>query len=154
MKKKNGFTLIELLAVIVILGIILVIATTNVLKNIKDSKTKAKYIAAKEIVNIAEAYIAATNQCRNSKGIISCIDDEGNLEDSAYVTVLDLKNNDYLEDDVTNPATGENKWEKDEMENHRIIIFNDTPAQSGYDLQKILARSGYQFDNYAYVIYK
>ena len=37
-RNKNGFTLIELLAVIVILGIIMVIATTNVLKNINDSK--------------------------------------------------------------------------------------------------------------------
>ena len=39
-RNENGFTLIELLAVIVILGIIMVIATTNVLKNINDSKEK------------------------------------------------------------------------------------------------------------------
>ena len=57
-RNENGFTLIELLAVIVILGIIMVIATTNVLKNINDSKEKAKYMAAKEIVENAEAYFA------------------------------------------------------------------------------------------------
>ena len=35
-KNKNGFTLIELLAVIVILGVIMVIATTNVIKSINN----------------------------------------------------------------------------------------------------------------------
>ena len=56
--KNKGFTLIELLAVIVLLSIIMVIVTTNVIKNVSDSKEKAKYIAAKEIVEISEAYFA------------------------------------------------------------------------------------------------
>jgi len=86
-KNKNGFTLIELLAVIVILGIIMVIATTNVLKNINDSKEKAKYMAAKEIVENAEAYFAINSN-------------------ATYVTIKDLK--DYLESDATNPKTGDN----------------------------------------------
>lgn len=86
-KDKNGFTLIELLAVIVILGIIMVIATTNVLKNIRDSREKTKYMAAKEIVGNAEAYFAINS-------------------DVTYVTIDDLK--DYLESDATNPKTGDN----------------------------------------------
>lgn len=86
-RNKNGFTLIELLAVIVILGIIMVIATTNVLKNINDSKEKAKYMAAKEIVENAEAYFAINSN-------------------ATYVTINDLE--DYLESDATNPKTGDN----------------------------------------------
>ena len=58
MKNKKGFTLIELLAVIVVLAIILVIAGTSVINSINDSKEKAKYMAAKEIVSMAEAYFA------------------------------------------------------------------------------------------------
>lgn len=86
-RNKNGFTLIELLAVIVILGIIMVIATTNVLKNINDSKEKAKYMAAKEIVENAEAYFAINSNATD-------------------VTINTLK--DYLESDATNPKTGDN----------------------------------------------
>ena len=41
---QKGFTLIELLAVIVLLSIIMVIVTTNVIKSVKDSKEKMKYI--------------------------------------------------------------------------------------------------------------
>ena len=41
-RNKNGFTLIELLAVIVILGVIMVIATTNVIKSINNSREKSK----------------------------------------------------------------------------------------------------------------
>ena len=44
LKQKKGFTIVELLAVIVVLGVILVIATTNVMQSINDSKKKAKYI--------------------------------------------------------------------------------------------------------------
>lgn len=88
MKRNNkGFTLIELLAVIVILGIILTIATTNVIKNINDSKAKSKYIAAKEIVQMSEAYFA-TNGSKTS------------------VKISELSA--YLESDATNPATGAN----------------------------------------------
>lgn len=86
-KDKNGFTLIELLAVIVILGIIMVIATTNVLKSIRDSREKTKYMAAKEIVGISEAYFAINSNATS-------------------VTTYDLK--DYLESDATNPKTGDN----------------------------------------------
>lgn len=82
MKKNNkGFTLIELLAVIVILSIILVIATTNVIKSINSSKEKAKYTAAKEIVQISEAYFATHGG------------------DSASISDLTA----YLEEDATNP---------------------------------------------------
>ena len=87
--KNKGFTLVELLAVIVILGIIMVIASSSVSKTLEESKKRAKFIAAQEITEIASAYMEAeTNK--------TCVD------------VNELIRNGYLEEDVTNPETGEN----------------------------------------------
>ena len=38
--KKNGFTLVELLAVIVVIGLIVTLAVTNVIPIFRKSKTK------------------------------------------------------------------------------------------------------------------
>lgn len=119
-KNNNGFTLIELLAVIVILGIILVIATTNVIKSINDSKKKAKYTAAKEIVQMSEAYFATHG--------------------GDCVSINDL--DEYLEDDATNPATGEN----DLKDSNHIILRGNFSDQSDYDVHD----DGYEFDGYKY----
>ena len=141
MKKNNkGFTLIELLAVIVVLSIILTIATTAVLKTIKDSKEKAKYIAAKEIVDIAEAYFATNSS-------------------ATEVTIGDL--GDYLESDATNPATGENDLltngtsqivcrsitQKD-VDNRNATNTRTYSKQSNYKVNN----NGYEFDGYWYGI--
>lgn len=96
MKNKKGFTLIELLAVIVILGIILTIAGTSVYNAIKTSKENAKFAAAKEIVEIADAYLAENPY-----------EDDG-LTKKTIVTVKELCDEGYLEEDATNPRTGEN----------------------------------------------
>ena len=112
-KDKNGFTLIELLAVIVILGVIMVIATTNVIKSINDSKEKSKEIAKKEIVSYAEAYFAT------NKSNISC------------VSVEDLYNLGYLTDDVTNPETGDNIKNKNELRNQKICKPSATDIPKG-----------------------
>lgn len=87
-RKNKGFTLVELLAVIVILGIVLTIATTSILRSKKDTIQKTKYIAAKEIVEIAEAYMIANNK------------------DSVYFSKL--CEDGYLESNVTDPLTGKN----------------------------------------------
>ena len=86
--KKKGFTLVELLAVIVVLGIILAIATSSVFNVIKTSSEKVKYAAAKEIVEVAESYM-----------------EENNVD---IVSVGDLCDGGYLEDNATNPRTGKN----------------------------------------------
>lgn len=87
-RSKKGFTLVELLAVIVILGILLTIATTAVIKNINKSKENARYVAAKELVEFAEAYMSVKN--------------------TNEVTVSSLYDEGYLEDNSTNPITGKN----------------------------------------------
>lgn len=140
MKNKKGFTLVELLAVIVILGIIMTIATTSVIKSINDSKEKAKYIAAKEIVEIAEAYFAANSSATS-------------------VTISDLRS-DYLESDATNPRTGENDWSSDN-DSDQIVCRDITQkdVDSGYaDAIRTYSKqsdyknnyNGYEFDGYWY----
>lgn len=126
-KNRNGFTLIELLAVIVILGIILTIATTSVIKNINDSKDKAKYIAAKDIVAIAEAYMVTetTEKC---------------------VSVNELIDEQYLDGDVTNPKTGENGNIDD---GQMVCKDNLSSAQEGYKVQN---DNRYKFDGYYYLL--
>lgn len=101
-RNKNGFTLIELLAVIVILGIIMTIATTNVIKSINNSREKSKEIAKKEIVSYAEAYFATNNS------------------NTGCVSVETLYELGYLTGDVTNPETGDNIKNKNELGNQSI----------------------------------
>lgn len=61
MKDKEGFTLVELLAVIVLLSIILVIATTQVGKAIKHNKAKSFNNSAVAIVESAKSYLKSNN---------------------------------------------------------------------------------------------
>lgn len=133
-RNKNGFTLIELLAVIVILGIIMVIATTNVLKNINDSKEKAKYMAAKEIVEISEAYFATK----------VTIDSDS----TECVSVSNIYNAGYFESDVTNPKTGENIKSVDDLTGQYVCFDKNSTKQTGY----ALSDGKYRFDSYYYQI--
>ena len=126
MKNKKGFTLVELLAVIVVLAIILVIAGTSVIGYINSSKEKTKFIAAKEIVSMAEAYFAVNT-------------------DKTYVSVETLVDEGYLEEDVTNPATGENRSASNKLSGHQVYK-GDFSEQSGYSPSS----KTYTFDGYQY----
>lgn len=124
--KNKGFTLIELLAVIVLLSIVMVIVTTNVIKSVKDSKEKAKYISAKEIVEMSEAYFAINS-------------------DKTEASIIDLK--DYLEEDATNPKTGEN----DLLTNGtNQKICRGSYSSSSQDKYSNNDEKGYFFDGYFY----
>lgn len=127
MERKNGFTLIELLAVIVVLSIILVIATSSVIKNINDSRAKAKYIAAKEIVQIAEAYFAVNG-------------------DKTSATISDLS--EYLEKDATNPETGKNDLLTQGQGLSQVVCKGNYSSenQNKYEVNY----NGYEFDGYWY----
>lgn len=57
MKNRNGFTLVELLAVIVLLGIIIVLVTPNVTKNLDDSKKGIESLEIKSLEDAAKLYI-------------------------------------------------------------------------------------------------
>ena len=127
MKKNKGFTLVELLAVIAVLGIIMVIVGVNVSKAVKDSRIKAKFIAAKEIVTMASAYITTENP------------------EGGCVEVKTLINEDYLEKDLTNPATGENGGDFTKQR----VCREDVKKQTDYELKE---NSYYLFDNYKYYV--
>ncbi len=139
MINKKGFTLVELLAVITVLGVIMVIATTSVMGAIEDSRKKAKFIAAKDIVTIAASVM-------ESKG-----------ED--YITVSSLVcgylNNDvtnpdtgcYLNNDVTNPETGENISSASDLDNH-VITKESIVEQTDFELHD----NCYNFNGYKYCI--
>jgi len=160
MKNKKGFTLIELLAVIVILGVIIAIAGYSVLKNINDSKNKTKYIAAKEIVEIAGAYI-------ESEIGLSQI---GDNETSACIKVTDMLRNGYLEGNVTNPKTGKNysnASEENSLE-RQLVCQSFTSEQEEYtffeediddhqfyiygETNSITPTKYYKFNGYIYVL--
>lgn len=128
MKNKKGFTLIELLAVIVILGVILTIATTSVIKSINDSKEKTKFTAAQEIVNMAEAYIATNG-----------------ADEDGCINVEDMIPN-YLDTDVTNPLTGENRTEDNKLTNQQVCADESSRLQEDYKSTGNM----YKFDGYVY----
>lgn len=135
MKNKKGFTLVELLAVIVVLSVILVIATTNVMQSINDSRKKAKYIAAKEIVEIGSAYMY-----------------ENNISDC--VKVIDLIENGYLEEAVTNPNTGENGGIGGKQRVCKNTENLSHTAENPYNLIESSEANYYCFDDYCYKMIK
>lgn len=128
--KNKGFTLIELLAVIVILGIIMVIATTSVSKSLEESRKRAKFIAAKEITEIAAAYIETETDGGNEVFIENLI---------GY----------YLENDVTNPLTGENGGD---FSGQKVFKNSDATHQDNYDVNDCEDGMCYMFDGYIYYL--
>lgn len=141
MKNNKGFTLVELLAVIVVLAIILVIAGYSILGHMNDSKAKAKFIAAKDIVTIAGAYL-----------------EEQNVE---QVTVNELINSEYLEQNVTNPKTGKSNNIVDENgdypnaidDNQYVKKGESFTEQAGYEPKHgTVYKTYYEFNGYIYVL--
>lgn len=131
MKNKKGFTLVELLAVIVILGIIMVIATKTVMNYINESKVRTRYIAAKEIVEIASAYMEV----------------EGSNE-NVCVLIKKMIDDEYLESDTTNPRTGENGFNDVEDENQRVCKDEEIHEQTDYNpINEV-----YEFEGYKYYL--
>lgn len=107
MKDKEGFTLIELLAVIVLLSIILVIATTQVGKAIKHNKAKSFNNSAVAIVESAKSYLKSNNKLDgNFKNTLNKYD-----EDTMELSIEDAKKDNkkvgymialtYKKDDIT-----------------------------------------------------
>ncbi len=126
--KNKGFTLVELLAVITILAVIFVIATVSISTVIKNSKEKAKFIAANDIVDIASAYFETESVSK---------------ENGTCVKIKDLINKGYLEKDATNPATGENG---DFSDSDMICINSGSTKQDDYKSHD----GQYSFDGFYY----
>lgn len=130
MNKNRGFTLIELLAVIVLLSVLAVGATSIIVKSMKNSKEKAKFIAAQDIVELASAYMEANST--NSVSIKKLIEKK------------------YLDPDLINPRTNDLKWETNEKENTFVKIVSST-KQTNYKIQTEDGKKIYKFDGYHYL---
>ena len=137
MKNKKGFTLVEILAVIVILGILMVIVSRAVMNNINESKKRVKFLAAKEITEIAAAYL-----------VTESLDEDGDGIQDERVSIGKLIEDEYLENDVTNPKTAENGGDFGGQE----IMKWDVTIQDDYEVKSCGLRECYNFDGYIYYL--
>ncbi|MGE5455598.1 MAG: immunoglobulin-like domain-containing protein [Ignavibacteriales bacterium] len=94
--KKNAFTLIELLGVISILGLIVLIALPTVEKNIKNSKQKLYETQINNIESGLKEW--ATDN-------LFYLPSEN--EEKITLTMFQLKQGDYVSEDILNPLTDE-----------------------------------------------
>ena len=92
MKLNNkGFTLIELLAVLVIMIAIMAIAFPSISASIERSKNKQNNSIKKVIETSAELYFS---------------DHKNTIQDNCFITVEELKNQNYLTDAESKDADG------------------------------------------------
>lgn len=113
---KKGFTLIELIGVIIILGIIALITIPIVDKSIQNGKEKALESQIDSIKLSASLFL------NDNKGIT--------LEDGDFLTItlLQLKQGDYVDFDIKNPVNGEF------FPNDMLITIRRTAGVITYDV--------------------
>ncbi|MCI9084312.1 MAG: type II secretion system protein [Bacilli bacterium] len=92
---KNGFTLAELLGVIVILGIIAVITTTTVGKSLRNSHYETCLTQEKNIIEGVKSWA------------IDHAKDLPNAGETISISLSELQDNGYVEDELKNPMTSE-----------------------------------------------
>lgn len=97
---KKGFTLVELIGVIVILGVLSLIAVPTVLSSIQNSKAKAYDVSIKNIKMALQSW-------KNSNYQLLPIEGE-----TIYLTIFQLKQEGYLDNNFSNPVT-EEEWSND-----------------------------------------
>ena len=93
MKNKNGFTMVELLAVLVVLAVITAITMPVITSTLKESRESSYDRQLDVIIDGAKSY--------GAKNI-------GNLPSigsSKTITLRDLKDEGFVEEDITNPET-------------------------------------------------
>lgn len=94
--KKNGFTLIELLAVVVLLGILGLIATTAVNETIKKNQTTAYNTQIDNIIKGAKDW--------SNKHVFELPDKEGEF---VIVTLGQIQNEGFAKAEIRNPKNGQ-----------------------------------------------
>ena len=121
MKKRNGFSLAELLAVIVLLGIISIILVPNITKLLKDSKEDL-YNKQIKVIELATKLWATDKE--NKIFLVN------NQEWPYIVTLGDLQDASYIDENIVNPNTDEN------FSDSTLIYINYENNQYTYEVDK------------------
>lgn len=93
MKKSKGFTMVELLAVLVVLAIVTAISVPVITRSLKSGKENSYEQQLNTILDGAKTYGAKNINILPTKG------------NSKTITLQDLKEDGYVEDDIKNPKT-------------------------------------------------
>lgn len=93
----KGFTLAELMGVIVILGILAVIITTTIDRNIVNSRIKTCKSQEENLIQAAQMYVT---DYANEPGVLP------NVGGESKIFISTLKDGKYIDADMENPMTG------------------------------------------------
>jgi len=94
--KNKGFTLVELLAVIALLGVISTIVVITVNNTLKTSEEDLYQVQIENILTGAKTWA--------SSNVFSLPSNDG---EEIILTLAQLKQDGFVEDDITNPKTKE-----------------------------------------------
>ena len=94
--KNKGFTLAELLGVIIILGVIALISITAITNTMKENKEELYNIQINNIIVGAKTWA--------SSHVFELPEQDG---ESITLTLAELKQDGFVESDITNPKTNE-----------------------------------------------
>ncbi len=94
LEKRNGFTLIELLTVIILLGVLIVIIVPTIDSTLKKSSNKIYENQISNIITASKSW-ASKNPSQLPK----------KDETSIIITLGQLKDDGFIDEDITNPKT-------------------------------------------------
>lgn len=93
---KNGFTLVEMIGVVTILAVIMLISAIPITKVLKDMDEKSFNSQLEQVVQAARLWGQDYPERLPANEI-----------DITFVTMQELQNSGYLEDEIKNPKTKE-----------------------------------------------
>ena len=117
----RGFTLAELMGVIVILGILAVVITTTIDKNITNSRYETCKSQEENLIQAAQMYVT------DNPDVLPRLNGGQHAEKS--VPISDLIAGNYIESDMENPMT-----EKPYSNNVKVIVKTTNGKKFTYEV--------------------